>query len=269
MPKALAHRGDSFHFPENTEISFAAAIKLGVDVIETDVHLTSDGEILIWHDENFSRISGDSRKIREIHSRELEEIDAGAFFTRDGGKTYPFRRQGIHPLLLKDALSRFPGTRFNIDLKDNNPELAEACSELFQKSRSEARVCIGSFHHKVLESFRNTAGRVETSISRKELKKQLGIYRFGGSIPVIRKGISRVIQMPEYHKGIKLLTPGLIRWAKKRDVIIQIWTVNEPARMEKLFKMGVDGIFSDDAESVVKVAAAYSILAPPRQISPS
>ena len=73
MPRSLAHRGDSLHYPENTALSFAAAIDLGVDVIETDVHLTADGEVLIWHDENFTRVSGDKRQISQIRSTELAE----------------------------------------------------------------------------------------------------------------------------------------------------------------------------------------------------
>ena len=267
MPRALAHRGDSMHFPENTAVSFAAAVRLGVDVIETDVHLTADDEVLIWHDVNFSRVSGDERHISLIRKSELQGIDAGARFTPDGGKSFPFRDKGIHPLLLREALEQFPQARFNIDLKDDNPALAEAAAEIFRKANAENRVCIGSFHHDVLQDFRRAAPGVETSISKKEMVQLLCAYPFGGSVKVLKERKSRVIQIPVAHKGLPVLTKKLIRWASQREIIVQVWTINDSEEMERLFKAGVDGIFSDNAEAVVKAARDYSILAPPRQIS--
>ncbi len=269
MPRSLAHRGDSLHFPENTAVSFAAATRLGVDVIETDVHLTADGEVLIWHDDNFSRVSGDERNISLIRKSELAGIDAGALFTPDGGKTFPFRDKGIHPLLLREALEQFPQTRFNIDLKDDNPALAEAAAEIFRAVGAEKRVCIGSFHHGVLQEFRRAAPGVDTSISKKEMIQLLCAYLFGGSVKALRERKSRVIQIPVSHKGIPVLTKKLIRWASRREIVIQVWTINDPEEMKRLFAAGVDGIFSDNAEAVVRAARDYSILAPPRQISPS
>ena len=110
---------------------------------------------------------------------------------------------------------------------------------------------------------------METSISRKEMVQLLCVYPFGGSIKSLKKGDSRVLQIPVSHMGIPILTGRLIKWAARRGIIIQVWTINDPEKMKQLFRAGVDGIFSDDAAAVVKAARNYSILAPPKQISPS
>ncbi len=254
IPRSLAHRGDSRNYPENTEPAFQAAVKLGVDVVETDVHLTADKKVIIWHDDSLERVSGDPRKIRNLTADELMAVDAGARFTRDDGKTFPFRGKGIHPFLFQDALRKFPETRFNVDLKEDIPELAYMMKKILETEKAEHRVCIGSFHHNVLKVFRGILPETETSLSKLELRKLMVYYRIGGNLDVIRKGKVRAIQIPEYHNGMKILTPAFIRWCKKRNLILQIWTVNEADEMKRLFKAGIDGIFSDNAELVRDIA---------------
>ena len=91
MPRIVAHRGDSANYPENTLPAFLSGVRMGIDVIETDVHITRDGEIVIWHDPTLER-NTDGEGALEIHTlKELKKLDAGYTFTKDGGKTYPFR----------------------------------------------------------------------------------------------------------------------------------------------------------------------------------
>lgn len=254
MPRALAHRGDSRNYPENTAPAFQAAIDLAVDVIETDVHLSAEGEVVIWHDESLERLSGDPRKIGELSLKDLEKIDAASCFTADKGKTYPFRDKGIRPQLLRECLKEFSGIRFNIDLKDNNPLLAEKCAALIRQNNAEKRVCIGSFHHKVLKAFRNFLPAAETSLSKREIIMTMLFYRLGWKPKSVRKGKCRTVQIPESYQGFRILSPGFIRWCRKNAMIIQVWTINDAEEMDRLFKMGVDGIFSDFAEEIVKAA---------------
>ena len=58
-PVVLAHRGDSKRFPENTMPAFESALKMKVDVIETDIHITKDGVVVIWHDDDLTRLCGE------------------------------------------------------------------------------------------------------------------------------------------------------------------------------------------------------------------
>ncbi|NBK24594.1 MAG: glycerophosphodiester phosphodiesterase, partial [Spirochaetia bacterium] len=95
MPKVVAHRGDSAHYPENTLHAFESAYAMGVDVIETDVHLSKDGEVVIWHDPTLDRNTNGSGMIEDHTLSELKELDAGYTFTKDDGKTFPFRGKGV------------------------------------------------------------------------------------------------------------------------------------------------------------------------------
>ena len=103
LPRIVAHRGDSAFFPENTIPAFQSAAELGVDVIETDVHLTKDGKIVIWHDPTLERNTDGKGRIEDHTYSELLEYDAGYNFTTDG-ETYPFRGKGVHLALLDEAL---------------------------------------------------------------------------------------------------------------------------------------------------------------------
>ena len=116
MPRVVAHRGDSKYYPENTIPAFISAREIGVDVIETDVHLTRDGKIVIWHDPTLERNTNGKGTIESHTLSELKALDAGYTFTEDGGKTYPFRGKGVQLATLDEALKALPDTRFNIYL---------------------------------------------------------------------------------------------------------------------------------------------------------
>ena len=125
MPRIVAHRGDSEYFPENTLPAFRSAFELGVDVIETDVHLTKDGHIVIWHDPTLERNTNGSGTLESHTLNELKALDAGYTFTKDGGRTFPFRGQGVQLATLDEALRALPYARFNIDLKSQEEEIVD------------------------------------------------------------------------------------------------------------------------------------------------
>ena len=78
-----AHRGDSAHKAENTREAFAAAIACGCDMIETDVHMTADGHLIILHDRNLKRTTGHDGFANEMSLEEIRELDAGAWFSKE------------------------------------------------------------------------------------------------------------------------------------------------------------------------------------------
>ncbi|MDY7028994.1 MAG: glycerophosphodiester phosphodiesterase family protein, partial [Spirochaetota bacterium] len=90
FPVVCAHRGDSAHFPENTLPAFLSAADLQVDCIESDVHLTSDGECVLWHDETVDRMTDGTGLISSYSVSQLKKLDAGYGY-RDKNGSYPFR----------------------------------------------------------------------------------------------------------------------------------------------------------------------------------
>ena len=241
----LAHRGDSKRFPENTMPAFISAWEMGVDVIETDIHLSADGRVIIWHDPDLSRITGLRGKIEDFTWDELSKVDAGANFSRDGGRTFPFRGKGIKMVLFREVLRELPEARFNVDLKDENPDLVDKFASILEEEKAVNRVIGASFHHKILKLLRKRLPSLITSFSSKEVKiillqKILRLLRFRRKYP------GQVLQVPERSGKLAVVDPLLLKTVHKAGLKVQVWTVNEAPDMKRLLSMGIDGIFTDD-----------------------
>jgi glycerophosphoryl diester phosphodiesterase len=107
---------------ENTLRSMAAAFALGADVIELDVHPTTDGKFAVFHDWTLDCRTDGKGVTREHDMAYLRTLDVGYGYTTDGGKTFPFRGKGIGLMpSLDEVLARFPDRRFHINVKSNDP----------------------------------------------------------------------------------------------------------------------------------------------------
>ncbi|MDD3930111.1 MAG: glycerophosphodiester phosphodiesterase [Sphaerochaeta sp.] len=258
MPKVVAHRGDSAHFPENTLHAFESAYSLGVDVIETDVHLSRDGEVVIWHDPTLDRNTNGSGMIEEHTLAELKELDAGYTFTKDGGKTFPFRGKGVQLCTLKEALSACPAQRFNVDLKSKGEAIVEAFIDVVKEEHATRRVVGASFHLSNLRMLRNKEPRIQTSITTKEVIPLLALEK----LHLLRHKPTKhpiVFQVPVRQWGIEVITPHFITTMHARGAIIQVWTINEEEEMRRLFQLGVDSVMTDKPELAIKVATELGL----------
>ena len=150
-PIGLAHRGGALHPDnlgiENTLAAFATAVRLGFRYLETDVHATSDGTVVAFHDEDLDRVTDRTGAIADLPWREVAAARVG----------------GSHPVpTLDELLDGFPTARINIDIKAPG-----AVAPLWETIRAHAaydRVCVGSFSGRTLHDFRRLAGarRVRT-----------------------------------------------------------------------------------------------------------
>ena len=75
MPRVIAHRGDSKNYPENTIPAFRSAVEMDIDVIETDIHITKDGRLVIWHDPTLERNTDGKGRIEDHTLSELRQFD--------------------------------------------------------------------------------------------------------------------------------------------------------------------------------------------------
>lgn len=110
-------------FIENTLPSMRAAFAAGADVVELDVHPTTDGQIAVFHDWTLD-CRTDGRGVTRDHTlAELKQLDVGYGYTADGGKTYPLRGTGVALMpSLDEVLTAFPDKRFLIHIKSNDPD---------------------------------------------------------------------------------------------------------------------------------------------------
>lgn len=252
VPKVLAHRGDSIFFPENTMPAFLSAESLGVDVIETDVHISADNRVVIWHDDSLERVSNYKGKINEFTYEQLKQIDPGYNFTRDNGASYPFRNKGLQIIELQELLERLPNMRFNIDLKTLSTELVKKTIEILKATSSIERVCIGSFHNENIKLIRELCPNIITSFSPGEIKKYIIQHKL--RLFWLHKNFkAKSFMVPERHGKINIVTKSFIKAIHKKGLYIHVWTINNEKEMRRLLDLGVDGIFTDHPKRLINL----------------
>src|SRR5215475_7004019 len=111
---------------ENTLASMDAAFRAGADIVELDIHPTTDGQFAVFHDWSLD-CRTDGRGVTRAHTMaELKALDVGYGYTADAGKTFPFRHEGIGLMpSLDEVLTAFPDKRFLIHIKSNDADEGE------------------------------------------------------------------------------------------------------------------------------------------------
>jgi glycerophosphoryl diester phosphodiesterase len=110
-------------FLENTVASMDAAFAMGADIVELDVHPTTDGKFAVFHDWTLDCRTEGRGRTRDHALADLKKLDVGHGYTADGGKTFPFRGKGIGLIpSLDEILLHFPDKEFHINVKSNDPD---------------------------------------------------------------------------------------------------------------------------------------------------
>jgi glycerophosphoryl diester phosphodiesterase len=251
-PLFFAHRGGSLLAPENTLVAFEGGVSYGADALELDIQMTLDGELMVIHDPAVDRTTNGTGPVARFTFDELRRLDAGFRFTPDGGATYPFRGQGHSIPLLREVFARFPAKRINIDLKAADPERERRLWQLIQETAGEDRVMVGSFLHTSLVRFRLlTGGRVATSASQRETVRFLAAVA-SRTTRLLRPAYD-ALQVPEKHRGVRVVSPAAIAAAHRLGLDVHVWTVDERADMERLLAWGVDGLMTDRPDVLAPV----------------
>lgn len=253
----FAHRGASNEYPENTLPAFQKAVELGVDVIETDVHLTKDNRFVIFHDETIDRMCDSCGLIRDYTLSELKTFNAGYRYTADNGKSFPFRDKGLSALSLEEVLEKFPEQRFNIDLKDKSPEQGKLFVDIINKHGAQGRVLAASEHRYILMEIRRLCPELATSFALWEALWFYFLFKSG----LLFLNISfpgDALQVPEYWGQFHVVTGSFIKQAHEKGLKVHVWTINKESDMRRLLGMGADGVMSDNPELLLKVVESLS-----------
>ncbi|MEZ4250424.1 MAG: glycerophosphodiester phosphodiesterase [Polyangiales bacterium] len=246
----FAHRGGAKRFPENTMHAFEQAYGLGFRWIETDVHLSADGTIVVHHDPTLDRTTNARGRLRERTLAELRTLDAGYRFTRDG-RTYPFRDRGLTIPTLEEALALAPDLRLNLEMKGDDPELPKALFEFLEHHGLRDRVLVAAANDAMTERFRTYAGdRYATSPGIR------GIVRFWAAVRARADRLLDVrfdaLQVPPRHGVLTVVEPRFVEAAHRRGLKVHVWTIDDPAEMRRLAALGVDGVMSDRPEALLE-----------------
>jgi len=245
-PRVLAHRGlvtpdaAAQGVAENSFAAVAEAHAAGARYIESDCHVTADGEVVLFHDDDLKRVAGDPRAIADVRLHEIEELMA--------------ERGGL--ITLAQALEAFPEVRFNLDVK-----AAAAADKVGRLVAPHAeRVLITSFSDErrrdALAAAR-TAGassRPATSPGSGTIARLLAARALHQTRRV-RALLADVdaLQVPERQGPVRVVSRGLIRDAHAAGVEVHVWTVNDDDDMSRLLDLGVDGLVTDRADAALAV----------------
>jgi glycerophosphoryl diester phosphodiesterase len=223
-PIAFAHRGGASEHHENTMPAFEHAVGLGYRYLETDVHATADGVLVAFHDNRLDRVTDRHGVIADLPWDTVRQARLGD--------------DGIP--LLADLLEAWPDVRVNIDVKHDG-SVAPLVDVLAGLGAND-RVCVASFSGKRLDRFRTlTAGKVCTATGPLDIAR----LRLAGAGAATGRFAAACTQVPVRQGPVVVVDRRFVAAAHRRGLPVHVWTVDDPAEMERLLDLGVDGIMTD------------------------
>ena len=249
-PLVIAHAGSEL-YPTDTLYALEQYAHMGADILEMDVHMTVDGHIILIHDDTVDRTTDGTGDVREMTLAELQSLDAGYYWTKDDGETYPLRGQGIKIPTLEEVLQTFPDYPMIIEIKQDNPSMEQDLCNLLREHKMAENVMIPSFSDIAMERFRQACPEVATAASSGEVRDF--VYRNFALIAGTISPNYYALQVPEERDGIPIVTKLLIFFANGRNVQVHIWTINDPEEMQRFIELGVHGIMTDRTDLLLEI----------------
>lgn len=234
------HRGGAEEATENTLEAFQHSADMGFMFMETDIQGTKDGEVVIFHDHDLSRMADINKEIKELTYKEIKQIELV------GGGRIPS---------LNELLTSFPNLRFNIDFKTFNT--IEKGVEIIKENKAISRVCLASFSSSRLKKIRKLAGPdCCSSMSQLEV-----VYQLIKSINLPSPQVNGFCaQVPTSQWGIPIVTRRFIDYAHKKNKFVHVWTIDTESEMEKLIELGVDGLMTDRPSVLYRVMKKKNLI---------
>lgn len=237
-PLAIAHRGFSLAGLENSLVAFKAALGRGYSYVETDINTTADGVTLVFHDASLDRTTDRGGLIAELPYDVVRQARIG----------------GQEPIAtLREFFEALPTARFNIDVKDAGS--VEPLAALIEELGLHERVCVASFSDKRRRAVLARLSRpVASSPGRNLTAAYVLLSRW---LPArLMRALMRdvdVLQIPRSYGKLTLVSRRSVARAHRLGLKMHVWTINDPAQMNRLFDLGVDGIMTDRADLLADV----------------
>lgn len=256
LPLVIAHQGGEHLAPSNTMIAFEQAVEMGVDVLETDIHITKDGYLVAIHDPTVDRTTNGQGAVAELTLEELKELDAGFHFIDLEGKN-SFRGKGVTIPTVEEMFQAFPNTRIEIEIKDTNPperyeEIARKLWELTVKYNREDTLLVASFDQEILETFNSfTDGKVALVGGKQEITRFVLLHKL--FVRNLYKPEVEAFQVPLQESIFDLTNQRLILDAQRSGVQMHYWTIDDKETMRYLLERGADGILTNRPDLLLEV----------------
>ncbi|AEI44564.1 glycerophosphodiester phosphodiesterase [Paenibacillus mucilaginosus] len=236
--QVTAHRGSSASAPENTLAAIRQAIADGSGYAEIDVQETADGVVMLMHDDSVLRTTGIDKPMWKVTADELRQASAGAWFHK--------RFEAERVPSLEEAVRTAKGRiRLNVELKNNGHgrRLAEETVRLLQAQDAVRDCTVTSFDGRLLAAVKKLDPRIKTGLIIGEK----------------RSDMAAVLANPTYDAisiAYTLVQDTLVNEAAKHGKEVYVWTVNDPAVMERMLNLGVTSIITNHPEQLVRLIRA-------------
>lgn len=239
-PLVIAHRGASSLAPENTMAAVNAALRLGVDVVEVDVHRSSDGQLVVIHDDTVDRTTNGQGAVNRLTLAEIKALDAGSWFESSfENERIPTLREVMETVRNKATLL--------IELKGKRTEVRTA--ELVQELGMADQVIIQSFDFRQIQKVKEKAPEIPTVFlvrtpEHNSEPKRAASWMANTADYVGADGIA--VRHTSY-------TSELAKLASERGLDLYVWTVNEKSQFRRFIKAGVQGIITDRPQDLLSL----------------
>lgn len=222
--------------------AFRSAVELGYQYLETDVHTTSDGVLLLFHDDTLDRVTDGRGRISELTAAEVAAA-------RIGGREFV--------PLFDELVTEFPEVRLNLDVKDWSS--VRSLADGIERHHAHQRVLVASFSDRRRRAVLKLLS-LPVASSAGVMTNALFVL-LGPLMPAVllRRVLGRALrdvqalQVPVRYGAFRVVTDGYVRRAHALGLVVHVWTINDPAEMRRLLEMGVDGIVTDRADLLKQV----------------
>jgi glycerophosphoryl diester phosphodiesterase len=220
-PLLGGHRGNPAHHPENTMRSFRSAIAAGCDLIECDVHLSSDGRLVVIHDHTLERTTNGQGLVRDQTAADLRKLDAG---------------EGEHIPLLHDVIELALGkVGLVIEIKQL-PIVYEGLEEklvnMLRQLGAVEECAVISFHHPAIRKLRDLEPRL-----------QLGILE--GARPIDPARMLKEAKADIFSPHWAAMDRDLVSQVHNAGGAVGVWTVDDDAAIAWCKYCRPDSIFTN------------------------
>ncbi|WP_425388286.1 glycerophosphodiester phosphodiesterase family protein [Amycolatopsis taiwanensis] len=230
-PRAFAHRGwhlDDLHDMENSLSSFRRAAAEGYSYIETDVHATVDGVVVVHHDMRLDRTTDGRGPIARQPWSAVRRAKIG----------------GREPVSrLEDVLEELPDVKFNVDIKSS--DAVEPFVRVIERFGAYERVAAAAFSDARLARLRRLAGpKLITAMG----PRSVATLWANGCWPWLRLGFSgrgAMAQVPVRQGVLRVVDRAFLQAATRAGIEVHAWTINDQNHMRALLDLGVHGIVTD------------------------
>ena len=232
-----AHRGASGYYPENTLLSFEKALDMGCTGIETDVQMTSDGVLVLIHDEMVNRTTNGKGLVKDFTYKELKALDAGSWMNASfSGQFIPTAEELISLIKDKDI-------RINFELKTGIVQyenIEKKLIDLIYKNNLQHKVILSSFNHYSIVKCKEISKEISTGLLYME-----GLYK--------PEKYAKYVGANALHPYFYALNAEIAEGIKKAGLSINTFTVNEENQMKYFCGLNIDGIITNYPDKLNKI----------------